>query len=679
MPFGTVDIPLEGHANPIKVDFNRVYRELLEPALRKVDCEPFRADSQISAGDIRTDMFFELVTADVVVADLSVPNPNAYYELGIRDGVCARGVFIVQGGWSASRPFDVAQDRSFAYDGMRFALDGAAAQPSGEPAQAIAAAVEDLAAVFRRALASDSQGTGSPLYAHLPGLKPVNWDGIETSRARYFGALQHDWEERVRRAQDLRCPGHILTLAQDAPTRVHRTKILSQAARALIGLCQFTAAEEVLEEILQLTPEDLDSQLYLGVVQAIRGDTERAEHQMRYILRQHEANPKARATLGYVYRVLWYLQWKDDPHPRERAKASPRLLLSAIRNFYDVQRLHPEEYLSGYNALLLMAVATELFPGLQVSPLLVDRAELAVVVRYAANSARQNAEETGDYDTQFWSAVALSGLEMLKDNKTEAIQGIVDACSVPSATLFYLQLLKDRLVLLERLSFKADIVSAARETVEAALHSKQRQRQWAKVVVFHGYPIDKADLAAPRFPPSSVTAVSNRIDEVLGTWKVGSGDLAICAGATEGEVMFAEKCLAHGAQVRLLILEPTPLQLAQAFHDPTSSEWATRSAALVDHPATEVWYHRVELGDPVEVAYLQGRHNRWMLNTARMEAENATEETRLYGLILSNGSLEVTDPEDPSFFVSEIRASNRYKGRVLTIDPCHVIQAGAAG
>ena len=433
MPFGTVQVPVAGQANPVRVDFDRVYRELLEPALQKADCEPFRADSQISAGDIRIDMFFELVTADVVVADLSIPNPNVYYELGIRDGVCARGVFIVQGGWSAPRPFDVAPDRSFAYDGVRFALGGAPS--SGKPTQPITAAVEDLAAVFRRALASEAQGTGSPLYAHLPGLKPVNWDGIETSRARYFGALQHDWEERVRRALDLHRPGHILTLAQDAPTRVHRTKILSQAARALIGLCQFAAAEEVLEEILQLTPEDLDSQLYLGVVQTIRGDTERAEHQMRYLLRQHEANPKARATLGYVYRVLWYLQWKDDPQPRERAKASPRLLLSAIRSFYDVQRLHPQEYLSGYNALLLMAVAVELFPGLQVPPLLVDRDELAVVVRYAANSVRQNAEETGDYDTQFWSAVALSGLAMLNGNKTEAIQGIVDACSVPSATL----------------------------------------------------------------------------------------------------------------------------------------------------------------------------------------------------------------------------------------------------
>jgi len=672
MPFGAVDIQLAGRSNPLKIDFNRIYRDLIVPALQKADCEPFRADSQISAGDIRTDMFFELVTADVVVADLSIPNPNVYYELGIRDGVCARGVLIIQGGWSATQPFDVAQDRCFKYDGMLFSLDGVAAESLSEHAKEIADAVDDLAAVLSRAIASDAQGTGSPLYAHLPGLKPVNWDGIEISRARYFGTLQQDWEERVRKAQEMDRPGHIITIAQDAPTRLHRTKILSEAARALIGLCQFAAAEEVLEEILQLTPDDINSQLYLGVVQAIRGDTERAEHQMRSMLRQHEANPKAGAALGFVYRVLWYLQWKDDPNPRERAKQSSRLLLSSIRSFYNVQRLHPEEYLSGYNALLLMAVTAELFPGIELPPRLVDRDELAVVVRYAANAARENAEETGDYDTQFWSAVALSGLEMLKDNESGAIQGIVDACSVPSATLFFLQLLKERMDLLKRLNFKSDIVNAAIETVDSALRSKKQQQKWAKVVVFHGYPIDKPNLSVARFPATAATAVGNRIDEILDAWKIGKGDLAICGGSTEGDVMFGEKCLAREAQVRLLILEPTAIQLAEVFSDPVSSEWATRSSSLVDHPATEVWYHRAELGVPVETACVQGRHNRWILYTARMEAENATEETRLYGLILSDGSLEVTDPEDPSFFISEIRSSNRYKGRVLTIDPRRV-------
>jgi hypothetical protein len=43
---------------------------------------PAHSDSR--AGDIRTDMFQELLLADLVVVDLSIDNPNVWYELGVR-------------------------------------------------------------------------------------------------------------------------------------------------------------------------------------------------------------------------------------------------------------------------------------------------------------------------------------------------------------------------------------------------------------------------------------------------------------------------------------------------------------------------------------------------------------------------------------------------------------------
>src|SRR5271165_4646565 len=128
MPFGKkhpIEIPAK-HLNyqakvaEYEIDFDAVYARLLEPALRQADCDPFRADSEAAAGDIRTDMFFELVTADLVVADISIANPNVFYELGVRHGVCPRGVLIVQGNFGGSRPFDVAPDRCFSYDGSLF-------------------------------------------------------------------------------------------------------------------------------------------------------------------------------------------------------------------------------------------------------------------------------------------------------------------------------------------------------------------------------------------------------------------------------------------------------------------------------------------------------------------------------------------------------------------------------
>src|SRR5664279_1814181 len=69
---------------PILMDFDVVYQRLFAPALQAAGCEPFRADEEAKAGDIRTDMFFELATADFVLADMSTLNANVLCELGIR-------------------------------------------------------------------------------------------------------------------------------------------------------------------------------------------------------------------------------------------------------------------------------------------------------------------------------------------------------------------------------------------------------------------------------------------------------------------------------------------------------------------------------------------------------------------------------------------------------------------
>ena len=700
MPFGTVQIPGVRRRASTQIDFNAVYAELLKPALEGSGCETFRADSEISAGDIRTDMFFELVTADVVIADLSVPNLNVFYELGIRDAACARGVLIVHGGWATSRPFDVAPDRSFMYAGRLFALKDPRSNSKPDRIEEVAKEVLRLSKVFREALATDMQTIGSPVYSHLPGLKPVNWERIDTSKSRYFGALSEGWRERVRMAEANQRPGHILTLAQDAPTRAHRTKILMLGARALIGLCRFTAAREVLTEVIHLSPDEPEAHLQLAVVLANLGETSQAEHELRRILQQHEHNPnaddlvgQAGAVLGYVHRVLWYLQWKEEPDTakrKEKAKESWRLLLSAIRGFAEVHRRHTDQYLSGYNALLLMELMRYLFPDFQPSPPFPAKAELGAVIRYTASAERENAEFTGDYDTQFWSSVALSGLDMLDGNENAAIQAVRDACSVPSATLYHLRYFLDRLQLLEGLQFSPVVVSSATYIVTRALEQKLHATNWKKVVLFYGYPMDPSgsESSGAPFPPSTAAAVQSAIEEVLDRWQVGESDLAICAASTEGDVMFAEACLKRKAHVRLLILEPTSEELVRALASTDSSRWTARARDLIDRPDTEVWYHRTELGDAVDRCSLKARHNRWLLNTARMEVEgagpvessNGHEDTSLFGLLLWQGEGQVEDPLSPAFFVAEIRKGDRYKGRVETINPSalSVVQEAAA-
>jgi len=58
------------------IDFNRVYSDLIKPALVAEGYEVFRADEEEAAGNIRTDMFQELLS-DLVLVDLSIDNHNS--------------------------------------------------------------------------------------------------------------------------------------------------------------------------------------------------------------------------------------------------------------------------------------------------------------------------------------------------------------------------------------------------------------------------------------------------------------------------------------------------------------------------------------------------------------------------------------------------------------------------
>ena len=118
MPYGTKD----------EIDFNAVFRELIKPALESAGFEVFRADEEMRAGNIRTDMFQELLLADLVVADLSIDNPNVWYELGVRHALRKRGVVQITCRRDQT-PFDVLTERSVRYRIAKNSADAAVPDP----------------------------------------------------------------------------------------------------------------------------------------------------------------------------------------------------------------------------------------------------------------------------------------------------------------------------------------------------------------------------------------------------------------------------------------------------------------------------------------------------------------------------------------------------------------------
>jgi len=205
-PFGTK----EG------IDFDEVERSLIRPALMRlrdqhdISIDVGTTGQFIRQGNIREDMFRLLVTADLVVADVSIHNPNAFYELGIRHALRHQHTFLLRAKATESKyPFDLQTDRYFTYDAAN-----------------LAAGVEPLAAALRSTLNADPQYRDSPVFQLLPKLKPHD-------RAVLI-PVPVDFQEEVKLAQSRGERGDLRLLAEEVQGFEWETEGLR-----LVGEAQF--------------------------------------------------------------------------------------------------------------------------------------------------------------------------------------------------------------------------------------------------------------------------------------------------------------------------------------------------------------------------------------------------------------------------------------------------------
>jgi len=66
------------------IDLDKSYQYIIKPAAEEAGLNCIRADEIIHSGTIDIPMYEQLLNADVVVADVSTSNCNAFYELGVR-------------------------------------------------------------------------------------------------------------------------------------------------------------------------------------------------------------------------------------------------------------------------------------------------------------------------------------------------------------------------------------------------------------------------------------------------------------------------------------------------------------------------------------------------------------------------------------------------------------------
>lgn len=113
MPFRKRAIPNAPEGSPKEVDFDALWDRAFRPALEQLGYLAVRADME-SGSVIIKDMLERLAFADLVLADLTLPNGNVYYEIGIRHVAKKTNCVLISADWS-KQLFDVDQLRSLRY------------------------------------------------------------------------------------------------------------------------------------------------------------------------------------------------------------------------------------------------------------------------------------------------------------------------------------------------------------------------------------------------------------------------------------------------------------------------------------------------------------------------------------------------------------------------------------
>ncbi|MES5483835.1 hypothetical protein QMZ05_13860 [Bradyrhizobium sp. INPA03-11B] len=113
MPYGRKPTQAESKLGPAEIDFNALWDRGYVPVIKELGYEPVRADQDTGAL-IVGQMLERLYFADLVLADMTIPNGNVYYEVGIRHAAQKTGCVLLAADWS-KQLFDVVQMRTVRY------------------------------------------------------------------------------------------------------------------------------------------------------------------------------------------------------------------------------------------------------------------------------------------------------------------------------------------------------------------------------------------------------------------------------------------------------------------------------------------------------------------------------------------------------------------------------------
>jgi len=605
------------------IDFSRIEQELIQPALQAVGFTGGTTGEIIKQGNIRTDMFQKLLVADLVIADISIHNANAFYELGARHAFREKHTVLIRCGRKSlppeakldEVPFDVKTDRYFEYDLND--LIGSCAK---------------LIEVLKSTIAS--QDRDSPIFQLLPKLEEYD--------PEVFLAVPLDFREAVQCAAAAGQEGDLSLLGAEAVSFEWAIAGLRLVGNTLFQMKRLQLSRVVWERVRERNPQDLEANLFLGTIYQRLGDLVRSDQALERALNSPKIDSskraEAHALCGRNAKQRWQDSWSVAPPETQRDEALRSKFLDEsweqYRQGFGEDQNH---FYSGLNALAMLTVLTELASELplvwgerfddeasaaaELTKLKQERQRLAGAVECSLEAAQQRLAREEKKDP--WLDASAADLRCLIGRRPERV-ATAYRNAITGLKAFNLDSIRNQLLLYRRLRLLTANVDAALALPNWGPPAAPAPAQvlLPHVILFTGHRIDAPGRKEPRFPVDKEAVARERIKqklvECLDQIKANA-PIGLSGAASGGDILFLEICKELGIPTDLYLALP-PDAFCEASVEDAGPQWEKRFYDLVAaHPNFRILSENETLPEWLRAKPnydLWKRNNNWMLHNA---------------------------------------------------------------
>jgi hypothetical protein len=263
------------YTKPKAFNLDKTYRNIIKPAAQLAGLDCIRADEIVHSGNINVPMYEQLLNADVVVADVSTYNCNAFYELGVRHALRPHTTIIISED-GLTFPFDVGQIAIRKYHHLGEGID----YDEVERMKA------ELSAAMK--IIAEKSSDDSPVYTFLKDLRPpmmAKAEAIAAASASLSFAppaatapqannptisiLMQQAEDALENNNFIVARALLADLYGKMPNDVYILQKLALATYKAKLPTEMEALEDARKLLARLNPEDSTDTETLGLLQAV--------------------------------------------------------------------------------------------------------------------------------------------------------------------------------------------------------------------------------------------------------------------------------------------------------------------------------------------------------------------------------------------------------------------------